>query len=222
MTHIGKVEIDRPVGQKALRAAPDMEIWIENIRSLGDKPWRFIFWGSGGNFEEYQEGLEIDPDISNYECLTKLPTRRLYRTVLSEQGQQNTVQSIAVEYDIIPISLTMTADRVQLLGRFPSRDAIVALKRACYERDRKFKLLNIYQERAAEADQTILNRYGVTKSQQEALVVALKQGYFEIPRQTRMENIADTLGISTSALSSRIRRGQKALLSNTLVEESTI
>jgi len=49
---------------------------------------------------------------------------------------------------------------------------------------------------------------GLTDRQQEALRTAYEMGYFEIPRTTSLEAVADQLGISASSLSERLRRAQ--------------
>lgn len=222
MSLIGKMEIGRPVGQKALKAVPDMILEIEDIRSLADEPFKFIFWASNDDFQTYESALTDDPSVSDYKCLTELPERRLYQIQLSEEGQQNTLQPIAVEQDIVPISLTMTVEGVEFVGRFPSRSAIITLKEKCEELDRHFRLINLYEEKPVEKDGGRTNRYGVTSSQRGALIAALEKGYFNVPRETRMEDIADELDISTSALSAQLRRGQKALLRHTLANGSSI
>ncbi|MHC3439784.1 helix-turn-helix domain-containing protein [Natrialbaceae archaeon A-gly3] len=221
MTYIARINIGSPVGQESLQAVPDMVLQVEDIRSLSDESWKFIYWASGDDFETYEDALADDPTIDSYKCLTELPERRLYRITLSDEGQRQTLQPVAVEEDIVGRSLTKTAERVEFLGRFPSRDALYTLRDACREQDRKFELLSLYEEKPTEYDGGQSSRYGVTDTQRDALLAALKQGYFNVPRQTTMENIADSLDISVSALSSRLRRGQQTLLRNTLVQESS-
>lgn len=219
---IGKMEIGRPVGQKALGAVPDMILEIEDIRSLGDERLKFIFWASGDDFQRYESALTDDPTIFDYECLTELSNRHLYRIQLSEEGQQNTLQFVVIEEDIVSISLTMTSESVEFVGRFPSRNTIITLKEQCENQNRYFKLINLYEEKSVEKDGISTNKYGVTSSQREALITALEKGYFNVPRETRMEDIADELGISSSALSAQLRRGQQALLRHTLANGSSV
>jgi predicted DNA binding protein len=55
-------------------------------------------------------------------------------------------------------------------------------------------------------------------------VVAAKQGYYQIPRETTVADIADALDISTQAASERLRRGMDQLITSihvTSEEEST-
>ncbi|WP_227357181.1 helix-turn-helix domain-containing protein [Haladaptatus salinisoli] len=222
MTLIGRIEVGPPPGQEALKTVPDMVLHLEDIRSKEDEPWKFIFWASGDDFETYETALEADPAVASYKCLTQLTDRHLYRIVLSEGAQQKTPHPIIVEQDITIINLLMTSNREELLARFPSREALTSLRDACRERDRKFKLLNLYEENMVENDGGGSGRYGVTNAQREALLTALEKGYFSIPREIKMEIIADDLGISTAALSNRLRRGQETLLRHTLAQDSPI
>jgi hypothetical protein len=79
MALIGRVETDDQPGQRALEAVPDMMLRLEDIRSAPDEAWRVIFWATGDEFELYESALVEDPEVVNYERLTELPDRRLYR-----------------------------------------------------------------------------------------------------------------------------------------------
>ncbi len=60
--------------------------------------------------------------------------------------------------------------------------------------------------------------YGLTEEQREALLTTYQAGYFEIPRDRTLSEVADELDISANALSARLRRGFRTLVSNTLIE----
>jgi predicted DNA binding protein len=64
------------------------------------------------------------------------------------------------------------------------------------------------------ADQTS----SVTADQREALVTAYEHGYFEDPRETTQAELADVLGIPSTAVSSLLRRGMECLVEQSLVE----
>lgn len=56
----------------------------------------------------------------------------------------------------------------------------------------------------------------LTEDQQEALILAYRRGYFNTPREVTLEQLGEELGISQQAVSSRIRRGTRRVLGNTL------
>ncbi|OVE82985.1 helix-turn-helix domain-containing protein [Natronolimnobius baerhuensis] len=219
MALIGKLAIGNPVGEQALAEVPEMVLEVEDIRSLADDPWTFVFWAAGDDFQTYESALDDDPTVSTYECLTALPDRRLYRCELSPEGQQHTLQFVAIDENILTIRLTLSASGIEYVGRFPSREALHSFREVCIEQNRSFSVRNLYEEQASGDDE---RRYGVTASQRETLLTALEQGYFEVPRETRMEDIAGELEISTSAVSAQLRRGQASLLRHTLAAHSSI
>lgn len=59
-------------------------------------------------------------------------------------------------------------------------------------------------------------QYSYTDEQQETLLTALELGYFEIPRETSLEEVANVMNISTDAVSEQLRRGQANLVHDTM------
>lgn len=56
----------------------------------------------------------------------------------------------------------------------------------------------------------------MTAAQQEALLLAFESGFYDSPRTTTLAEIGDELEISQQAVSSRLRRGTRRLIANTL------
>jgi hypothetical protein len=59
-------------------------------------------------------------------------------------------------------------------------------------------------------------RYGLTDSQHRVLELASRRGYFEIPRDVTLKELADEVGVSHQALSEQLRRGIGALVEDTI------
>lgn len=59
----------------------------------------------------------------------------------------------------------------------------------------------------------------MTDDQREALEAALQKGYYAIPSEATMAEIASDLDISQQALSERLRRGHRALVEALLGED---
>lgn len=60
----------------------------------------------------------------------------------------------------------------------------------------------------------------LTPEQRETLLFAHAEGYFEEPRETSLEELAEKMGLSSTAVGGRIRRGVNALIKSTVVEEA--
>ena len=65
-----------------------------------------------------------------------------------------------------------------------------------------------------DADREV--HYGVTDPQREVLLLALDNGYFTVPREASLSDLASELGISSQAASERLRRGTRTLVASTL------
>ncbi|PSQ64682.1 MAG: hypothetical protein BRD24_09910, partial [Halobacteriales archaeon SW_9_67_24] len=52
--------------------------------------------------------------------------------------------------------------------------------------------------------------------QQEALVLALERGYFDVPRDVSADDLGEELNISGQAFSRRLQRGHRSILTNLL------
>lgn len=56
----------------------------------------------------------------------------------------------------------------------------------------------------------------LTTAQHETLTTALNMGYYNVSRDTTMDELAGTLGVSQQALSKRFRRGYRNLIEDSL------
>ena len=63
---------------------------------------------------------------------------------------------------------------------------------------------------------------GLTGPQLEALEAALDAGYYAVPREVTLQELASSLAISDTALSQRLRRGLATVLSSTIRSSSDV
>lgn len=61
----------------------------------------------------------------------------------------------------------------------------------------------------------------LTAKQREALITAFETGYYNIPQDTQLDDIADKLGISHQACSERVHRACKKLIEDNLSVDDT-
>ncbi|MHC3439954.1 helix-turn-helix domain-containing protein [Natrialbaceae archaeon A-gly3] len=106
--------------------------------------------------------------------------------------------------------------------------------------DRTWSLELLFEKRAAVSRAyDLLDRYGfsvtvvrmasvegtggvhstLTETQYETVVAAYEHGYFDVPREVTLRELAAELEVSHQALSERLRRGQAALVGEELLDE---
>lgn len=67
-------------------------------------------------------------------------------------------------------------------------------------------------------------QFGLSDAQYETLITAYELGYFQVPRETTVDELGEELGVSAQSVSERLRRGHEKLVSGALpaaVEEAS-
>lgn len=95
------------------------------------------------------------------------------------------------------------------------REALHDIWQHARTEDFEFDVLELHQQGQTDAEYP--GPEALTDQQREALVAAYEEGYFAEPRETSLEDLAESLGISASAVRGRINRGLKALIGAGLV-----
>jgi predicted DNA binding protein len=190
-------------------ALPDLVVQIAEFR-LTDPP-RVLMWVSGCDFDRFEAAVLADRTVSEYVVLATADDQCLYRLTLSETGANATTYPTIVDQDILVCDAVMKYEATRIRARFPSRDALKAYRDACQQQDISFTLVSLYSDEDGGKP-----RYGMTPPQRDALVLALEQGYFDVPRSTALTELAEQLGLSKQATSARLRRGTAALVRATL------
>lgn len=96
-----------------------------------------------------------------------------------------------------------TADAWEFDIRFRSHEKLSRFRRYCSRTDIELTVLRVYRAAGPDSNQW----EGVTKAQREALTLAVKKGYYTIPRRCTTAELAETLGISGQSVTERLRRG---------------
>lgn len=214
MSFIAEYTHDLHVLQATFETIPDLRMTLETVhpgRDDADQPIVFYHWLTTDEFDALEAAMAADPDCDTNEHLTSVGGRRLYRTTLTEGALDVAIYPLVTEYDIGILDVTMARDGVEARIRVPSHETVATFREDCQERGVSFHLRRLYREQGDSG-----STFGLTEPQREALVAALDAGYFSVPRETTLSAVAETLDISSQALSARLRRGHATLLRNTL------
>ncbi len=99
---------------------------------------------------------------------------------------------------------------------FPSRDDLNEVWEHARAESFEFDIVSINEFHPDGSAET----GALTPEQRETLLFAYREGYFEEPRGTSLEELAEQMGLSSTAVGGRIRRGVNALVRATVVRES--
>jgi predicted DNA binding protein len=174
----------------------------------------FFFLVESDDFDGFEAALADDPTVEEWLLVADAATTRIYR--LQHTADTELISPAAIEKGGLMLEAESTARGWSVRMQFPDRETLGALWEYCDDRDIDFSLENVYTlgEFSVDADGA-----GLTEAQRDALVTAYEAGYFEEPRGTSLQALAEELGISPTAVGGRIRRGVSRLIERTLIEE---
>lgn len=193
------------------QALRGMDVELEQIVPTSNTVIPF-FWASDGDPDTLERNVEESTYIEDLEPLETVEDQTLYRVAWTGE-YEDLVDGIVRSDGTILQSHTVDGTWVFRL-RFPDHEFLTAFYDFCTDHDIAINIERVY----TLTEQTPRRRtFQLTPEQREALVLAYERGYFETPRATSLADLAEELGISSQALSDRIRRGNEKILGEVLV-----
>jgi predicted DNA binding protein len=201
-----------PLGN-ALEVTPDARISVETMVPTQTSVMPY-FWVPTEHADAIIAALRNDSLVASVAELDDADDRTLLRVEWTDEV--NGLIEAFHEWDAAVTTATGTGDDWTFEIRFPDYDDLSGFYRQVVENDIPVELTQIHKPVRTDSP----TRYGLTTNQHEMLLRALESGYFAVPRETTLVELADDLGISDSAVSQRIRRGLTTLISATLLDEA--
>lgn len=215
MPVLARFTLSTPVLAATLEQVPDGTIELRGYSTFESGAVGLQYWVDAADAAEFEAGLRDDPTVEDFTVLVREDDRALYQTRLTEAGRERSIIPLLGEYGVELVDGHRNERNWAVRLRFPTDSAFRDFVGACRARDDvSLSLDSIYRKEQYDTDE-----YPLTSSQREALVTALERGYFDIPRQTTLEDIADQLGVSDQAVSERLRRAQKQVFERVLADE---
>jgi len=148
------------------------------------------------------------PDVTAYEALYDGEKRAIGQYEAVEQGLYEFLHSMSLppEFPIVVENGRMEFDLTA------TREQFEAVGEALDDSGRDYELLSVV---GTQADARLL-----TERQRECLTVALRAGYFAVPRECTLTEVAETLDIDKSTASETIRRGTARVMEAHLLGRS--
>lgn len=195
---------------QVLAGPPDMHLELERVVPTGTMVTPFI-WATGEDHSAFAEKVRNHPLVRELHVLDEMGDNGLYR-IEWEDTPTDLIEGIA-ESDATVLEAQGETDWVFRL-RFPDHDKLSVFYNSVIEHD-----IDLHVERTYTLSEETErgHRFDLSPEQREALVLALRRGYFETPSEVSLEDLAEELDITRQALSSRIRRGNQKVLRKVLL-----
>ena len=171
------------------------------------------FWVRGSETEDIEAEFDPHAGVTDIRRIDSVGDEHLMRAEWVRE--YNGLLTALSETNITVLSGVGTVDGWHFEVRADTQDAIAAFRTHHQENNISIDIATIHALLPIEGDS-----YDLTETQREALVLAYERGYFDTPRESSLEEIADELGITQQSLSSRLRRGHRRLIRATLISSS--
>jgi len=189
------------------------EFEVVRMVAHGDDRVMPFIWATAEDFESLSEAIRDDPSTENVEVLSRLDGEYLLR--MDWMAHIRVILYILLEEEATILDAYGKNDTWQFRILFPEHDSVSATYDFCEEYGIDLDLERIYQLSGSFRR----GQFGLTEDQYQTLTDAYERGYYEVPRETNLEELADGLDVSHQALSERLRRGHGTLIANALRSE---
>ncbi len=170
------------------------------------------FWVRGAEVTDIEAAFESHAGVKNIRLIDSVDDEYLMRV---DWGKEYVgILSALSTAELAVLSAVGTSEGWDFEVRGETHEEIGEFRSYCQEHDIPIQITAVHALLPIRGE-----GYELTDAQQEALVLAYENGYFDSPRAASLEEVADELGITQQSLSSRLRRGHRRLIAATLAHE---
>ncbi|WP_129115755.1 helix-turn-helix domain-containing protein [Halegenticoccus tardaugens] len=198
---------------ESLDRASDVTLSIESgqFPFVGEKNSKLLVWASGGDLDRFESSTEDDPTVMEVTPLATRDSKRLYRIDFPRDELESLFDTLFYDHDTLLVDGVITADGWDLRMRALDKSAISRVYDELQERGHAVHFHSIH----SECDDHSVDAK-LSEAQYEALSAAFERGYYDVPRETNLEELAEEFPVSSQALSERLRRATAAVLEDAL------
>lgn len=172
-----------------------------------------VVWITDDEHNALAEYIGAHPTVDAVERIESLSERSLY--ALEWAIDYDHLFRQLREENIHILAAGGSPERWQFTLRFRTHNSLSEFHDYCDNSRIAIDVLRVYNIPEHRAD----DDFGLTSPQREALMLAVREGYYDLPRESNMADLGDQLDISDQAVTERLRRGIATLVRNTLMSE---
>lgn len=198
---------------EVLSGPEEMRVELERIVPTGAQHMPFV-WVTGDDHERFETHVRESEQVRELLALDTVEDSGLYR-IEWEDPPSDLIAGIAESEATV---LEATGNGTWLFRlRFTDHGHLSWFHNYCTDHGIEIHIERTY---TFQDTQDLGRQFDISQPQREALVLALRRGYFETPSAVTLDELAAELDISRQALSNRIRRGNKQVLQTALLSSA--
>lgn len=171
-----------------------------------------LFWVHNSTRESFVEQVQNHSSVTTAREVDVFEDRTLF-TLDWDAGSDVLFRGIQ-EFEGQVISAVGTQNTWEFELRFDGHESLSAFTEYCESEGISLDITRVYNPTDPENSLW----YGLTEPQREAIMLACREGYYDIPRGCTTKELADQLGISDQAVTERLRRAIDRLVTKTLID----
>ncbi|MFD1641221.1 helix-turn-helix domain-containing protein [Halohasta litorea] len=165
--------------------------------------------------EQLEQALADDQTVEAYDLIDWTDHTGIYYIEFTPETKLISTVVTDVNGFLVHTEAVRSGWLVHLL--LPDRNALNEIWEYATENDISLDIIEIYGN-SGTGDEV---SYGLTEEQRIALKTVYEGGYFNEPRDISLNEAAAEIGLSSTAMSGRLRRGMRNLISATLFDDET-
>ncbi|MFU8869985.1 helix-turn-helix domain-containing protein [Natronococcus sp.] len=169
----------------------------------------YDLWLSGASKDEIESGLADASTIEDRTLVNGSEEQWLYNVTFAPDAID--LFEVVLEEGGTILDASASGRSWNLNIRVQERSDASSIHTRLEELDLEPTVIRLYDTSDETGSQS-----GLTQNQYETLVAAINYGYFEIPRDVSMQELSEELGVSHQALSERLRRAYRSLVTSEL------
>lgn len=189
---------------------PDATVELDRVVPTSDAVIPY-FWIRAEGMDGLETDLEDDAGVEGIKIIDEVEDHTFLR--IAWDFSHESVLTAIVNTDVTLLSGIGEEEQWTFEFRSREQEDVSEFQTYCREHDIPIELTELHALSSLRSDR----EYDLTEGQQRALLLAYNRGYFDTPRSATQNDLADELGISHQAVSSRLQRGIRRLVASTLV-----
>lgn len=188
----------------------DVTIELDRIVPTGEAVIPY-FWISADDTSKLTTDLSDDIGIDRVKVIDQVEKQMFVR--IDWNLDHESILTAIVNTEITLLSGIGNEKQWTFEVRASEQQDLSDFQRYCRDNDIPIELTTLHAVSPLKSTQ----EFNLTDGQREALVMAYSNGYFDSPRDATQADLAEELGITRQAVSSRLQRGMRRLVASTLI-----
>ena len=169
------------------------------------------FWISADDTDKLATDLSADIGINQIKVIDQVEKQMFVR--IDWNLDHESILTAIVNTNITLLSGIGTQKQWTFAVRAGEQQDLSDFQTYCRDNDIPLELTELHAVSSLKSDR----EYDLTDGQRNALILAYSNGYFDSPRDATQGDLAEELGITRQAVSSRVQRGMRRLIASTLI-----